>query len=147
MSVSARSEWSHRHVSHITFKLCVSVVVGGHDIVSYLLSYRGWSSTVVSCATPRWQVWLTWFPRRRLICLADCNSNRHVSAGLEHVWEGETFSFSSPCDSRRQQHVFPGWKKTCKYQVSFRNVISWSWCTAFNFYFASEVRPWVNTER
>lgn len=78
-------------VSHFTFKLCDSLVVGGHEIVSCLLSHWGWSSRALRCATQRWQVRLTWFSRGRLICLADCNANRHVSAGT-CVWQSPILS-------------------------------------------------------
>lgn len=73
-------------VGHFTFTLYDSQVVGGHETVSCLLSHWGWSSRALRCTTQRWQVRLTWFSRGRLICLADCNANRHVSAGTR-VWQ------------------------------------------------------------
>lgn len=91
-------------VGHFTFTLYDSQVVGGHEIVSCLLSHWGWSSRALRCTTQRWQVRLTWFSRGRLICLADCNANRHVSAGTR-VWQFWVFlviSWGNRCAMKPQ---------------------------------------------
>lgn len=117
-------------VGHFTFTLYDSQVVGGHEIVSCLLSHWGSSSRALRCTTQRWQVRLTWFSRGILICLADCNANRHVSAGTR-VWQFWVFlviswgNKASLCNEATGVLQREG-KKEQNCHVSFRTVISWS---------------------